>query len=52
MVVHQIKGEFQCFDSLLNSYLDRCLVIVKSLDTFSIKHIFLKKIISRACHLE
>jgi hypothetical protein len=28
MVVHQIKGEFQCFDSLLNSYLDQCLVKV------------------------
>jgi hypothetical protein len=39
LVVQQIKGEFQCFDELLSSYLDRCLVIVKSLDTFTMKHI-------------
>jgi hypothetical protein len=25
MVVQKIKGEFQCFDGLLNNYLDRCL---------------------------
>jgi hypothetical protein len=40
VVVQQIKGEFQCFHELLSSYLDRCLVIVKSLDTFTMKHIF------------
>ena len=39
LVVQQIKGEFQCFDGLLNSYLDRCLDIVMSLDTFTITHI-------------
>jgi hypothetical protein len=39
-VVQQIKGEFQCFDGLLNNYLDRRLVIVKSLDTFVVNHIF------------
>jgi hypothetical protein len=39
LVVQQIKGEFQCFDGLLNSYLDRCLDIIKSLDTFTIQHI-------------
>ena len=39
LVVQQIKGEFQCFDGLLNSYLDRCLDIIKSLDTFTIHHI-------------
>jgi hypothetical protein len=39
VVVQQIKGEFQCFDELLSRYLDRCLVIVKSLDTFTMKHI-------------
>ena len=39
LVVQQIKGEFQCFDRLLNSYLDRCLDIIKSLDMFTIYHI-------------
>ena len=39
LVVQQIKDEFQCFDGLLNSYLDRCLDIIKSLDTFTINHI-------------
>ena len=40
LVVQQIKGEFQCLDGLLNSYLDRChLDIIKSLDTFTISHI-------------
>jgi len=39
LVVQQIKGEFQCFDGLLNSYLDRCLDIIKFLDTFTIHHI-------------
>ena len=39
LVVQQINGEFQCFDGLLNSYLDRCLDIIKSLDTFTISHI-------------
>jgi hypothetical protein len=36
--VQQIKGEFQCLDGLLNNYLDRRLVIVKSLDTFVVTH--------------
>src|ERR1041385_1713710 len=39
LVVQQFKGEFQCFDGLLNSYLDRCLDIIKTLDTFTISHI-------------
>ena len=39
LVVRQIGGEFQCFDGLLNSYLDRCLDIIKSLNTFTIGHI-------------
>jgi ribonuclease HI len=39
LVVQQVKGEFQCLDGLLNSYLDRCLDIIKSLDTFTIFHI-------------
>jgi hypothetical protein len=39
LVVRQNKSEFHCFDGLLNSYLDRCLDIIKSLDTFTIHHI-------------
>jgi ribonuclease HI len=35
----QNKSEFQCFDGLLNSYFDRCLDIIKSLDTITIYHI-------------
>jgi hypothetical protein len=37
LVVHQNKSEFQYFDELLNSCLDRCLDIVKY--TFTINHI-------------
>src|SRR4051812_26937758 len=39
LIVQQVKGEFQCLDGLLNSYLDRCLDIIRSLDTFTISHI-------------
>jgi hypothetical protein len=34
LVVQQSKSEFQYFDRLVNSYLDRCLDIVESLDSF------------------
>jgi hypothetical protein len=36
LVVQHFKGEFPCLDGSLNSYLDRCLKTVKSLDTFTI----------------
>lgn len=39
LVVQQINREAQCFNGLLNSYLDRGLDIIKSLDTFTINHI-------------
>lgn len=39
LVVQQVEGEFQCLDGLLRSYLDRCLNIIKLLDTFTITHI-------------
>jgi hypothetical protein len=35
VVEHKIKGEFQCFDSSLNGYLDRCLDTIKYLHTFT-----------------
>ena len=40
LVVQQVNGESQCLNGLLNSYLDRCLDIIKSLDSFTISHIF------------
>jgi ribonuclease HI len=39
LVVQQITGESQCLDGILNSYRDRCLDIVRSLDSFCIYHI-------------
>lgn len=39
LVVQQVRGEFQCLDGMLRNYLDRCLDIVKKLDTFTIVHI-------------
>jgi hypothetical protein len=36
LVVQQVRGESQCLDGVLNSYLDKCLDIVKTLDTFGI----------------
>uniref|UniRef100_J3MEC9 Uncharacterized protein n=1 Tax=Oryza brachyantha TaxID=4533 RepID=J3MEC9_ORYBR len=39
LVVQQISGNYQCFDGLLNVYLERCLKIIENLDYFIIKHI-------------
>jgi ribonuclease HI len=39
LIVQQIKGDSQCLDGVLNYYRDRCLDIIKLLDTFSIKYI-------------
>jgi ribonuclease HI len=39
LIMQQIRGDSQCLDGVLNSYHDRCLVIIKLFDTFSIKHI-------------
>jgi ribonuclease HI len=39
LIIHQIKGNSQCFDGVLNSYQDRCLDVIKLFDTFSIKHV-------------
>jgi hypothetical protein len=35
VVEQKFKSEFQCFDSSLNSYLDRCLDTIKYLHTFT-----------------
>ena len=32
-------GEHQCLDGVLNSYLDKCLGIIRSFDEFDIRHI-------------
>jgi hypothetical protein len=34
LVVQQVRGEFQCLDGMLRSYLDRCLDIVKKIGYF------------------
>lgn len=39
LVVQHVKGEFQCFDGLLHSYLDNCMDLAKQMDTFSIAHV-------------
>jgi ribonuclease HI len=39
IVVQQIKGESQCWDGVLNSYRDKCLELIKSLETFHINYI-------------
>jgi ribonuclease HI len=39
LVVQQITGMFQCFDGLLNVYLDKCLEIIALFDDCTIKHI-------------
>jgi hypothetical protein len=41
--VENITGESQCLDGVLNSYRDRCLDIVRSLDSFCIYHILREK---------
>jgi hypothetical protein len=52
LVVQQIKGEFQSFDGLLNSYLDRCLAIIKSLDTITVHHILREESSRATCLAE
>jgi hypothetical protein len=37
--MQQIRGDSQYLDGVLNSYRDKCLDIIKLLDTFSNKHI-------------
>jgi ribonuclease HI len=39
LVVQQIRRVSQCLDGVLNSHRERCLDIIRTLDTFSIKHI-------------
>jgi len=40
LVVQQVSEECQCFDGVLNSYLERCWDIIRSFDEFGIVHIF------------
>jgi hypothetical protein len=39
LVIQQAKGENQCLDGILNNYRDRCLDLIKLLDTFGINHV-------------
>jgi ribonuclease HI len=41
LVVHQVSGNYQCLDGLLNAYLDKCLDIILRFDEFSIHHIYM-----------
>ena len=39
LVVQQVCGNYQCFDGSLNSYKEKCLEIIATLDDFTISHI-------------
>jgi ribonuclease HI len=39
LVIQQVLGEYQCFDSTLNGYLGKCWDIIHFFDEFSIRHI-------------
>jgi ribonuclease HI len=39
LVVQQIRGESQCFDGILNEYLERCMNIINVLESFCITYI-------------
>ena len=39
LVVQQVSKVCQCYNGLLNAYLDRCFDIIASFDEFTIKHI-------------
>jgi ribonuclease HI len=36
LVVQQVVSVFQCFDGLLNAYLDKCLEIIARFDDFTV----------------
>jgi ribonuclease HI/transposase InsO family protein len=39
LVVQQVSGVCQCFNGVLNAYLDKCLDIIANFDDFCIKHV-------------
>ena len=39
LVGQQVARNFQCFDGLLNSYLDKCLEIIATFNDFTIQHV-------------
>jgi hypothetical protein len=39
LIVEQINGDSQCLDGTLNSYQEKCLDMVKTMDAFHIKHV-------------
>jgi ribonuclease HI len=39
LVVQEVLEEYQCFDGIKNSYLEKCWDIIHSFDEFSIRHI-------------
>ena len=40
LVVHHMSMDFVCFDESLHIYLDKCLDIISTSDSFSVSHIF------------
>jgi hypothetical protein len=40
LVVQQVVSVFQCFNGLLNVYLDKYLEIIKFFDDFIVHHVF------------
>jgi hypothetical protein len=40
LVVQQVVGVFQCFNGLLNVYLDKYLEIINLFDDFIVHHVF------------
>jgi hypothetical protein len=39
LVMQQVAVIFQCFDGLLNAYLDKCLEIITLFDDFTVQHV-------------
>ena len=40
LIVHHMSMDFVCFDESLHIYLDKCLDIISTSDSFSVSHIF------------
>jgi hypothetical protein len=40
LVMQQIVGVFQCFNRLLNAYLDKCMKIITLFNDFTVWHVF------------
>jgi ribonuclease HI len=43
LVVHQMKGEMQCMDGMLNEYRERCLEMIGHMKEVHISHVSRKE---------